>query len=86
MGKYITLENNFYEILIPESLKEYGKEVLEYSTNKLEEFLHFFKQDNYGTKIKGAFFLTCEDFFNRIKKLAPEANPPSWAQGCFYGG
>ena len=85
MKKYITLENDFYEILIPESLKEYGNEVLEYSTNKLEEFLNFFKQDNYVKKIKGSFFLTREDFFNRIKKLAPEANPPSWAQGCFYG-
>ena len=26
------------------------------------------------------------DFFNRIKKLDPYANPPSWAQGCFYVG
>ena len=26
------------------------------------------------------------DFFNRIKKLDPYANHPSWAQGCFYGG
>lgn len=50
MEKYITLENDFYEILIPESLKEYGNEVLEYSTNKLEEFLNFFKQDNYVKK------------------------------------
>ena len=86
MEKYITLENNFYKILIPESLKEYGEEVLEYSTKKLQEFLCFFKKQKYGTKIKGSFFLTREDFFNRIKTLAPDSNPPSWAQGCFYGG
>ncbi len=86
MEKYITLENDFYKILISESLKDYGEEVLKYSTNKLKEYLFFFKKENYGTKIRGAFFLTREDFFNRIKKLSPEANPPSWVQGCFYGG
>ena len=63
MEKYITLENDFYKILISESLKDYGKEVLKYSTNKLKEYLFFFKEENYETKIKGAFFLTREDFF-----------------------
>lgn len=58
MEKYITLENDFYEILISESLKDYGEEVLKYSTNKLKEYLFFFKKENYGTKMRGSFFLT----------------------------
>ncbi len=86
MEKYIMLENDFYEILIPESLQEYGNEVIKYSTSKLKEFLHFFKTNSYGKKIKGSFFISSKDFFNRIKKLAPNSNPPSWAKGCFYGG
>ena len=86
MGKYITLENDFYEIFIPESLQDYGKEVIKYSTDKLEKSLRFFKEENYGQKIKGSFFMNREEFFNRIKMLDSAANPPSWAQGCFYGG
>jgi len=86
MEKYITLENDFYKILIQESIKEYGEEVLKYSTDKLKQFLYFFKKESYGEKIRGAFFVTREDFFNRIKELDPKSNPPSWAQGCFYGG
>ncbi len=86
MEKYITIENDLFEILIPVSLEDYGNEAIKYSTDKLNEFLQFFKEKKYGQKIKGAFFLNREDFFNRIRKLAPEANPPSWAQGCFYGG
>lgn len=67
MEKYIILENDFYKILILESLKDYGEEVLKYSTNKLKEYLLFFKKENYGTKIKGAFFLTREDFLIELK-------------------
>lgn len=44
------------------------------------------QEKSYGEKIKGSFFLTREDFFNRIEELAPHANPPTWAKGCFYGG
>ena len=86
MEKYITIENDFFEIFIPDSIKEYGNEVIKYSTDKLKDFLHFFKVESYGEKIKGSFFRSSEDFFNRILKLALEANPPSWAKGCFYGG
>lgn len=85
-GKIYNLENNFYKILIPESLKEYGTEVLEYSTNKLREFLRFFKRESYETKIEGSFFLTREDFFYRIKILDSKANSPYSIEGCFYGG
>ena len=86
MERYVTIENDFFEILIPDSIKEYGNEVIKYSSDKLEDFLHFFKVESYGAKIKCSFFTSREDFFKRIKNLAPEANPPSWAQGCFYGG
>lgn len=86
MEKYIVIENDFFEILIQDSIKEYGNEVIKYSTDKLKEFLCFFKVKSYGSKIKSSFFTSREDFFNRIKELAPEANPPGWAQGCFYGG
>ncbi len=86
MEKYIIIENDYFEISIPDSLKKYGNEVIKYSTDKIEYFLHFFNLKSYGTKIRASFFLSSEDFFNRIKNLAPEANPPSWAKGCFYGG
>lgn len=86
MEKYRVLENDFFEILLPNSLENYGNETIEYSTNKLKEFLEFFKEESYGKKIKGSFFTVRQDFFNRIKEIAPGANPPSWAQGCFYGG
>lgn len=86
MEKYIVMENDFFEVYIQDSIKKFGNEVIKYSTDKLKEFLHFFKVKSYGSKIKASFFTSREDFFNRIKKLNPEANPPSWAQGCFYGG
>ncbi len=88
MNKYITLENEYYEIILPEILKEYGKEILEYSKKKFQEYLDFFKEEKYGKKIKGSFLLTREDFINRIKEVAPDTTSPSlsWAKGCFYGG
>lgn len=86
MEKYITIENDFFEIFIAESIKEYGLEVIKYSTDKFVDFLHFFNEESYGSKIKGAFFTSREDFFQRIKEIAPGSTPPSWAQGCFYGG
>lgn len=63
MEKYITIENHLFKIFIPTSLKDYGNEIIQYSTNKFNEFLHFFKEESYGTKIKCSFFLTSEDFF-----------------------
>ncbi len=86
MEKFIKMENDFFEIMLPESLKKFGEDVLQYSTNKMNEFLAFFKENSYKTKIKGSFFLNHDDFLNRIKELNPKANPPSWAKGCFYGG
>ena len=56
--KYIIIENDFFEILIPDSVKEYGNEVIHYSTNKLKEFLHFFKMKNYGIEITSSFFIS----------------------------
>lgn len=56
MEKYTIIKNAFYEIFIPESLQEYRNEVIKYSTDKLEEFLCFFKEENYGQKIKASFF------------------------------
>ncbi len=47
MEKYITIENDLFEILIPVSLEDYGNEVIKYSTDKLTEFLQFFKKENY---------------------------------------
>ncbi len=86
MDDYIILENEFFEIFVPDSLKDYGNQVINYSTNRLIEFLDFFKEESYITKIKCSFFLNRDDFFKRIKQINAEANPPSWAQGCFYGG
>ena len=86
MENYISIENDYFEIYIPNSLKNYGYEVLNYSTDKIKEYLHFFNELEYGSKVKGAFLISREDFINRIKKLDPKANPPSWASGCFYGG
>lgn len=87
MKNYITITNDYFEILIPSSLKNYGEEVLNYSTDKLKEFLSFFKEQNYG-KIKGAFLINHDDFIDRIKEVsAPNSPlPPKWATGCFYGG
>lgn len=42
--KYITLKNTNFEILVPETLKTYGEEVLKYSSKKLKEYLLFFKE------------------------------------------
>lgn len=87
MEKYITITNDYYEILIPTSLKKFGDEVLEYSTNKLKEFLTFFNEKSYNKKIKGAFLINRNDFITRIKEVS-EPNvilPPECATGCFYG-
>lgn len=86
MNRYKTIENEYYEIYVPEEFEEYGKEVLEYSTDKLKEYLKFFKENSFGEKIRGSLLTTREDFVKRIKELDPNGNPPSWAQGCFYGG
>lgn len=87
MKNYITVTNEYFEILIPLSLKEYGEEVLNYSTDKVKEFLSFFREQNCE-KIKGAFLINHDDFINRIKEVsAPNSPlPPEWATGCFYGG
>lgn len=86
MSQFITLTNEYYEILIPEYLEEFGFQVLEYSTKKLKEYQEFFKNETYGEKIKGAFFTNRNDFIVRIKRLDKDAKPPSWSKGCFYGG
>lgn len=87
MKNYITITNDYFEILVPSSLKKYGEEVLNYSTDKLKEFLLFFKEQNCE-KIKAAFLINHDDFINRIKEVsAPNSSlPPKWATGCFYGG
>ena len=87
MKNYITITNEYFEILIPLSLKEYGEEVLNYSTDKVKEFLSFFREQNCE-KIKGAFLINHDDFINRMKEIsAPNSPlPPEWATGCFYGG
>lgn len=87
MKNYITITNDYFEILIPSSLKNYGEEVLNYSTDKLKEFLSFFKEQNYE-KIKGAFLINHDDFIDRIKEVSfPNSSLPlKWATGCFYGG
>ena len=85
MSQFITLTNDYFEIFIPEYLERFGFQVLEYSTIKIKEYVRFFKKETYGEKIKCAFFTNRDDFVTRIKKLDKEANPPSWAQGCFYG-
>lgn len=86
MKDYITIENEYFEIYIPISFKDYGYEVLNYSTEKIKEYLKFFNELEYGERIKGSFFTTRDDFINRIKMINPNANPPIWASGCFYGG
>lgn len=87
MKNYITITNDYFLILIPAALKNYGEEVLNYSTDKLKEFLSFFKEQSYE-KIKGAFLTNHDDFIARIKEVsAPNSSlPPKWATGCFYGG
>lgn len=88
MTKYITLKNTNFEILVPETLKTYGEEVLKYSSKKLKEYLLFFKEKPKNIKIKGSFLTNHSDFINRIKEVSgPNVQlPPAWATGCFYGG
>lgn len=88
MKDYITITNDYFEILIPASLKNYGEEALEYSASKIKEFLSFFKKERYNKKIKGAFLINYDDFIARIKEVSPPNSslPPKWATGCFYGG
>ncbi len=88
MKDYITLSNDYFEILIPKDLKEFGNDVLEFSTGKIKEYLAFFKEKSYGKKVKGAFLVTREDFLARIMEVRDKEDhmPPSWARGCFYGG
>lgn len=88
MQNYITITNDYFEILIPIQLKEYGNEVLEYSTDRLKEFLSFFKVKNYNKKIKSSFLITYDDFINRIQEVSTinSTLPPKWATGCFCGG
>lgn len=87
MKNYITITNDYFEILFPSALKNYGEEILNYSTDKLKEFLLFFNEQSYE-KIKGAFLLNHNDFIARIKEVsAPNSSlPPTYAKGCFYGG
>lgn len=87
MKNYTILTNDYYEILLPISLKKYGEEVIDYSTNKFKEFLLFFKEKSYYKKIKGSFFLNRDDFLTRIREVAFDFSmPPAWATGCFAGG
>lgn len=88
MNKYVTLENEYYELLIPNNLQEYGKEILKYSTLKIKEYLHFFKEETYGEKIKCSIFLNREDFIKRIKEKANYIVAPSWtkwSKGSYCG-
>ncbi len=87
MKDYITISNDYFEMIIPSSLKKYGEEVLNYSTSKIIEFLSFFKKQGYE-KIKCAFLLDYNDFITRIKQVSTPNTPlpPKWATGCFYGG
>lgn len=88
MENYVTVMNDYFEILVPSSLRNYGEEVLNYSTDKLKEFLTFFKEERYSNRIRGAFLINRSDFINRIKEVSsPNVTlPPEWATGCFYGG
>lgn len=42
MEKYVKIENDFFEILVPASMKDYGNKVMSYSTDKLKQYLMFF--------------------------------------------
>lgn len=87
MKDYVILENEYFELLIPSSLKEFGQEVLEFSTNKIKDYLDFF-HESFGEKIKGAFLINRDDFIARINEVREDNSslPPEWATGCFYGG
>ncbi len=50
MEKYIIIENDFFKIFVPYSIKEYGNEVIKYSTDKLKKFLYFLKKKIMDTK------------------------------------
>ena len=82
---YITITNDYYEIYIPKSYEKYGYQVLNFSTEKLKENLAFFKEKSFGTKIKGAFLTTREDYVNRVHLYEPDHTPPKWAGGGYYG-
>lgn len=88
MSDYILITNNYYEIFINKSLEKYGNEILEYSTNKLKEYLNFFKEESYGEKIKCALMTNKNDFFRRIKEVLKKDDcmPSKEARGCFCGG
>lgn len=89
MKDYDVISNNYFEIIISNKLKVYGKEVLDYSTNKIKEYFKFFNAKTYGNKIKAAFMINHDDFIQRIKDVQPTIKkvlPPDWATGCFYGG
>ena len=86
IDKYIIINNEYYEIYAKESLNDYVISTMEYSTNKIKQYLDFFKESSYEKKIKVSYFDNTDDFFNRIKLLNPDANPPKWAKGCFCGG
>lgn len=84
---YIVITNEYFELLINKDNVEFGNKVLEYSTNKIKEYLEFFNEKSYGKKIKAAYLNTREDFLARIKEVKNEEDgmPPEWASGCFYG-
>ena len=88
MNNYMNINNEYFEISIPSELKEYGEMVLNYSTEKIKEYLDFFKENSYGQKIKAFFFTNRADFIDRIAtgSADPSTLPPEWATGCFYGG
>ncbi|MEG2457565.1 MAG: hypothetical protein RSB41_01580 [Bacilli bacterium] len=88
MDKYIIISNEYFEIYISDKLENYGKEILKYTTEKIKEYLIFFKEKNYKEIIKCSYFTNREDFINRIKKfsLKDAESLPTWVSGCFYGG
>ena len=66
---FIDADSNSYTLKEKDKIqdkksKNYGEEVLNYSTDKLKEFLSFFKEQNYE-KIKGAFLINHDDFIDR---------------------
>lgn len=82
---YITIENEYYEIYIPKEYEDYGNKVLDFSTEKLKENLLFFRENTFGTKIKGYYATTREDYVNRVHLHEPKHTPPKWAGGGYYG-
>jgi hypothetical protein len=89
LNNYQIIKNEYYEIFIPNKFIDFGNKTLEYSTNKIKEYLSFFNEKTYGFKIKASFMLNHEDFIQRINDIQStpqKALPPDWARGCFYGG